>query len=167
MAKQKSMGYIDTPISGVTSLTFPRAVLNCAKDFRVKSNQPGKEVVLTNITSPIDRPERIRIAYSDLTNIYSGTGIDASVFAPTKRGVSVLAQVTDVISVTDDLNPDFRIDLPVSYHLVIKVPASEFITAADINTGIGRLLSSLFDSGVSTTSRLEAILRGSLVPTEL
>lgn len=167
MTKVKSQGYTDTPISGVTALTFPRAILNLGKDFRVKSNQPGKEVVLTNITSPVDRPEKIRIAYTDVANIYSGTGIEASVLAPTKRGVSILAQVTDVISISDDTDPDYRIDLPVSYHLVIKVPASEYITGSDIQTGLGRLLSSLFDSGVSTTSRLEAILRGSLVPSEL
>lgn len=167
MAKVKSDGYTDTAIAGNPVLTFPRASLNIAADLRVKSNQPGKEVVFTNITSPIDRPEKIRIAYSDVTNVYAGTGIDASVLAPTKRGISILVQVTDVMSVTDDADPDYRIDLPVSYHLVIKVPASEFITADEVKTGIGRLLSSLFDTGVSTTSRLEAILRGSLVPTEL
>lgn len=167
MAKVKSVGYTDTPVEGTPVFTFPRATLNLAADMRVKSNQPGKEVVLTNITSPNDRPEKIRIAYSDVSNVYAGTGIDASVLAPTKRGVSVLAQVTEVISVTDDADSDYRIDLPVSYHLVIKVPSSEFINAADVKAGIGRLLSSLFDTGVDTTSRLEALLRGSLVPAGL
>lgn len=167
MAKVISKGYTDTPIAGVGSLTFPRAVLNIEKDFRVKSNQPGKEIVLTNITSPIDRPEKIRIAYSEVANIYSGTGIEASLAAPTKRGVSVLAQDTNVITVLDSANPDYRIDLPVSYHLVIKVPASEHISATDVQEGLGRLLSSLFDSGTNTSARLEAILRGSLTPLEL
>lgn len=167
MAKVKSLGFTDTPIDGVTSLTFDRGLLNFSKDFRVKSNNAGKEVVLTNITSPVDRPEKIRVGYSDVTNIYSGTGVEPSVLAPTKRGTQILAQVTEVISVTDDADPDYRVDLPVSYHLVIKVPASEHITATEVNTGIGRLLSCLFDSGSTSTSRLEAILRGALVPSEL
>lgn len=167
MAKVVSAGYTDTPISGVTTLTFPRGILNFEKDFAVKSNQAGKEVVLTNITCAVDRPEKIRIAYSDVANVYSGTDIETSVLAPTKRGVSILAQVTEVLSVTDATDPEYRIDLPVSYHLVIKVPASEFITAATVQNGLGRLLSSLFDSGVTTTSRLEAILRGSLKPSTL
>lgn len=167
MAKVKSQGFVDTPISGVTSLTFPRAILNIGKDFRVKSSQPGKEIVLTNVTSPIDRPEKIRVAYTDIANIYSGTGIEASLAAPTKRGISILVQETNVVSVTDSTDPDYRIDLPVSYHLVIKVPASEHINASDVQAGLGRLLSSLFDSGISTDTRLEAILRGSLTPTEL
>jgi hypothetical protein len=167
MTKVINRGYTDTPVSGVSSLTFPRAILNYGKDFRVKSNNSGKEVILTNITSPTDRPENIRIGYADIANIYNGTGVEPSVSAPTKKGVSVLAQVTDVISVTDDANSDFRIDLPVSAHLVIKVPSSEYITSAEVQTLLGRLLSSLYDTGVSTTSRLDAILRGSLVPTDI
>lgn len=167
MAKVKSTGYTDTAINGVSSLNFSRGLLNFGADWRVKSNNPGKEVIITNITSPVDRPEKLRIGYSDVANIYSGTGIEPSVLAPTKRGTQVLAQITEVISVTDDADPDYRVDLPVSYHLVIKVPNSEFISASDIQTGIGRLLSGLFDTGVVTTSRLEAILRGALVPTEL
>lgn len=164
MAKVKDLGHTDTAVEGVPSLTFPRAVLNFGADFRVKSNQPGKEVVLTNLTSPVDRPEKIRIAFSDVSNVYSGTDIDSSVYAPTKRGVSVLVQLTETISVTDNADSDYRVDLPVSFHLVVKVPASEHITAADIQTGLGRLISGLFDTGVTTTTRLEAILRGSLVP---
>lgn len=167
MAKIVNAGYTDTPIEGVSSLTFARGLLNFQKDFRVKSNNSGKEVVLTNITSPIDRPENIRIAYTDIANIYNGTGIEPSVFAPTKRGVSVLAQITDVLSVTDDSDADYKVDLPLSCHLVIKVPASEYVTSTQITTAIGRLLSSLFDTGSTSTSRLEAILRGSLVPTEV
>lgn len=160
-------GYTDTAVDGVSSLTFPRAVLNVGTDFRVKSNNNGKEVILTNITSPIDRPENIRLAYSDIANIYNGTGIEPSVSSPTKKGVSVLAQVTDVLSVTDTTDADFRIDLPLSAHLVLKVPSSEYITSAQVQALIGRLLSSLFDTGSTSGARLEAILRGSLVPTEV
>lgn len=167
MSKVVSTGYTDTPIDGVTSLEFPRGLLNFGANFRVKSNNSGKEVVLTNITCPIDRPENIRLAYTDIANVYSGTGIEPSIIAPTKRGVSILAQLTDVLSVTDTVDADYRIDLPLSCHLVIKVPASEYITAAQVQTAVGRLLSSLFDTGVETTTRLEAILRGSLAPTEL
>lgn len=167
MAKVVNKGYIDTPISGVTELKFDRGLLNYKADFRVKSEDAGKEIVLTNITSPIDRPEKIRIAYSDVSNIYNGTGIEPSVYAPTKRGVSVLAQSTNVISVTDDTDPTYRVDLPVSYHLVIKVPASESISDQVILEGLGRLLSGLFDTGSLTTARLESILRGSLTPADM
>lgn len=167
MSKSVSTGYTDTAIDGVSSLTFSRGLVNFDADFRVKSNSPGKEVVLTNLTCPVDRPERFRISYSEIANIYSGSGVDASLLAPTKRGVSVLVQLTEILSVSESTDADYRIDLPVSYHLVIKVPANENITSAMIMTGLGRLLSGLFDTGVETTSRLDAILRGSLVPSGL
>lgn len=167
MAKVKSGGYTDTPINGVSSLTFSRGLLNFEKDFRVKSNKPGSEVVLTNLTCPVDRPEKIRIGYTDIANVYAGSGVDPSVTAPTKRGIQFLAQLTEVISVTDDTDPDYRIDLPVTYHIVGKIPATDLLTAADVQNGVGRLLSSLFDTGSTSTSRLEAILRGALVPAGL
>lgn len=167
MTKLIDPGYTDTPVEGVSKLDFPRAVLNIKNDFRVKSNNSGKEVVLTNITSPIDRPENIRLAYTNIANVYSGTGIDPSIAAPTKRGVSILTQLTEVLSVGDTTDADYRIDLPVSCHLVVKVPSSEHITAAQVKTMVGRLLSTLFDTGVDNTTRLEGILRGSIVPKEL
>jgi hypothetical protein len=168
MTKVVNTGYTDTPVSGVTGpLKFDRDVLNFQKDFRIKSNANGKEVVLTNISSPVDRPENIRLAYTEIANIYSGTGIEPSVLAPTKKGVSILAQLTEVLSVTDSTDADYRVDLPVSAHLVLKVPQSEFIGAVEIEKVIGRLLSSLFDSGAIDAARLNAILRGSLVPSGL
>lgn len=167
MSVTKNVGYTDTAISGVSSLSMSRGLLNFKADFRKKEETPGKEIVLTNITSPTDRPEKIRIAYSEVANIYSGSGIDASLHAPTKKGVSVLCQLTEVISVTSDTDADYHIDLPVSAHLVIKVPQSQYISGADVQTLVGRLLSALYDTGVTTTTRLEALLRGSLTPSDL
>lgn len=167
MSKSVSTGYTDTAIEGVSSLNFARGLVNFASNFRVKSNNAGKEVVLTNLTSPVDRPEKFRIAFSEIANVYSGSGVDPSLSAPTKRGTSILVQLTEVLSVTESTDPDYRIDLPVSYHLVVKVPVNENITSAMIVTGLGRLLSGVFDTGVTSTTRLDAILRGSLVPSDV
>lgn len=166
MAKVVSTNYTDTAIEGVSSLDFPRGLLNFGADWRLKQDD-GKEMILTNITSPVDRPEKIRIGFSEVGNVYTGTGIESSMASPTKKGVSILTQVTEVLTVTDDTDPDYRIDLPVSYHLVIKVPASEYITAARVQTGIGRLVSSIYATGSLLTTRLDAILRGSLKPSDV
>lgn len=167
MSKVVSLGYLDTPVEGVATLTHPRAVLNFDTDFRVKSEAVGKEVVLTNLTSPIDRPEKIRFGHAEIANIYNGSGIDPSVAAPTKKGVSVLIQVTNIMSVTDSADPSYRVDLPISAQLILKVPSSEYITGDVVQAQVGRLLSGLFDTGSITAARLESILRGSLVPSDL
>lgn len=167
MAKTIQKCYTDTSVEGVTALTFPRAVLNFGADYRLKSQTGTSEIILTNITSPTDRPEEIRIGYTPVSNIYQGTSIEPSVAAPTKKGASILAKVTNVITVTDASAPDYRVDLPLSCHLVIKVPNSEFVTSEVVQEALGRLMSSLFDTGSTTTSRLDSILRGSLVPSDL
>jgi hypothetical protein len=168
MTKVLNYGFTDTPVEGVTGpLNFQRDVLNFQKDFRVKTNNPGKEVVLTNITSPVDRPENVRLAYQDIANIYSGTGIEPSVLSPSKKGVSILAQVTEVLSITDTTDASYRVDKPASAHLVLKLAQDEMITPTVVEKLIGRLLSSLYDSGLLTEERLKAILRGSLVPAGL
>lgn len=166
MTKVITKNYSDTPISGVTTLTFPRGLMNFKTDFRVKSNGI-KEMVMTNLTSPIAKPESVRIAVTDVANVYSGTDLEPSVFAPSKKGMSILVQLTNVLTVTDSANPDYIADLPISAHLVLKVPNNENLTASMLQENLGRLLSCLFDTGSTESSRLEAILRGSLVPSEV
>jgi hypothetical protein len=166
MAKSTSTGYTDTAIAGDPDITFDVAELNYAVDWRVKSDKAG-EVVLTNITCPTDRPEKIRIAYSTVANVYSGTGISSTVYAPTKEGVSLLIQLTETLSVTDSVDADYRVDLPVSYHMVMKFPASEFIDESVVETGISRLLSVLYETGETSETRLASLIRGALKPADL
>lgn len=163
MTKNISWGYTDTPVEGVSNLALKRPVLNFGENFRVKADKAG-EVVISNLTSPLDRPEQFRFATSDIRDIYSSTDIDPSVYAPSKRGVSLLAQMTETLSVTDSTDADFRIDLPVSAHLVIKVPASEHIDAKIVEDAVARLISSLYETGSDKLTRIDSMLRGSLTP---
>lgn len=166
MTKTISWGHTDTPVDGVSTLSLARPVINFNEDFRVKAEKSG-EVVLVNLTTPLDRPEQIRIATSDIKDVYMSTDIDPSVYAPSKRGVSILAQITDTLSVNDSTDADFRVDLPVSAHLVIKVPASEYISADKVEALVARLISSLYETGSNQATRLDSLLRGSLVPRDI
>lgn len=156
-------GYTDTPIEGVSSLKLDRGMINFGKDFRLKTNG-STEVVLTNVTSPMDRPETVRLARTEISDIYKNTDISPGVMSPSRRGVSLLAQVNETIQITDDTDADFLQHLPVSAHLVLKVPASEYIDATHVEELIGRLISTLYDTGSTSESRLAALLRGSLAP---
>lgn len=166
MAKTVSVGYTDTPIAEVTSLELPRGLVNFGADFRIKSDVPN-ELVLTNLTSPMDRPERFRVAFNEIANVYSGSGIDPTCYAPSKKGVSVLVQVTGIYSVTDTVDSSYRVDLPISAHIVLKVPANENITADMIQTMLGRVVSGAYETGSETVSRIQSLLRGSLTPSDL
>lgn len=166
MTKKISHSHTDTAIANATPIKVERPILNFAADFRVKK-QSENEVILTNLTSPLDRPEHIRVSVQNVSNIYSNTDIDSSVYAPSKRGVSLLAQLTETISVTDDSDPDYRVDLPVSFHFVAKVPVNENIDATVIEEGFARLLSTLYETNSTAPTRINSILRGSLTPKDL
>ena len=166
MAKSVSVGYTDTAIVGNPVLNLLRGSVNFGADFRVKQESPN-EVILVNLTSPVDRPEKFRFSYSEVANIYSGTDVDPSVYAPSKRGVSVLCQLTETLSVTDDTDPSYRVDLPISAHLVLKLPANENITATMLQTIFARMASGLYATGLTTTSRIDSMVRGSLKPSDV
>lgn len=155
--------YTDTPVSGVTSLSMPLSVLNFPKDFSVKSEQPG-EVVLTNLTCPTDRPERFRFAISEVADIYRGSAIDVNLYTPTRRGVSVVAALTEVLNISDDVVATYQAAIPVSAHIVLKLPNNALITGTEVKALVGRLCDSLFSTGVVDTARLDALMRGSLKP---
>ena len=166
MSAAISTGYTDTPISGVTSLDFPRGKINFKSDFRIMESTAEKAAV-TNLTSPIDRPEVFQWTLSNIKDVYAGSGIDPSVYGPSRRGVKVFCKVSDIFSVTDATDPDFRVDLPVSAHLLVNVPASEYITSEMVQTLIGRVVSGYYETGSTATTRIAALTRGSLLPSDL
>lgn len=166
MAKVLSVNYTDTPISGVSSMNFARGLLNYGADFKTKSDEPN-EVILTNLTSPVVYPEKIRISVSDVANVYAGSAIEPSLYSPTKRGTSLLVQLTEVLKITDTAVPSMEMALPVSAHIVIKVPNHELVTPDVVETLIGRLISGLYETGSTTDTRLTALLRGSLKPSDI
>lgn len=166
MSKVISFGYTDTPISGVTSLELPRGRVNFGADFAVKVSKPS-EVVLTNVSSPRDRAESFRFQSSTIQDVYSGLKINKSVQAPSLSGSNILIQLTEIATVTDTEDSTYRVDIPLSYHMVIKVPALEELTENHVLAGVGRLVSGLFETGSETNDRLKKILRGSLIPQDL
>lgn len=159
-------GYTDTPITGVTKLDFKRGLVNFKENFRVSSDTP-QEVILTNLSSPLDRSEKFRIGYDTVKDVYRNTDIHQSVQAPSSRGISVLCQLTNTISSVDATNPEYRVDLPISAHLVLKFPASAEISAEMIEEHIGRLISGLYATGSTSVDRLKSLMRGALVPSDI
>lgn len=167
MSKSLSVNYADTSISGVTATKLTLPVLNYAADFRVAKDEP-KEAILTNITSPISQPERIRYAHSDVANVYNNSGIDPTMYYASRRGTQILCQLTDVFKVTDSADAAYEALLPISVHLVVKTPNNELITPDTVITEIERLIGALYETtGTTMETRLRALLRGALVPSSL
>lgn len=163
MAKILNKGFDKT---SETDFTVSAAGLDYGTNFRVKGEEPG-EVVLTNLTSPRDRVETLRFGFSEVKDVYKNTSIDQSVQAASKAGVQILSGVYDTYSLTDDTDAGYRVDLPVSAHLVVKIPNSEYIAASDVLELVMRAVGGLFEGETAATTRIESMLRGSLKPSDV
>lgn len=166
MSKSTSVGYTDTADGGATTQSFTRANLHWDTDFTVTSDGDSK-CLLVNKTSPLDQLEKIRMESSNIADVYKGTSIDPTVYAPSRQGTSIVCQVMDVLRVTDTTDAAYQVDLPLSAHIVLKVPLSTHITADHVLAVAGRALSCLFDSNSTANTRVAAMLRGSMTPSGL
>lgn len=165
MSKSVDLNHVDTGVEGVTALTLSKGIINWGEDFRVKS-QDKTSVVLTNLTSPLDKPETFRVAVSDVTDIYKGMGIDPAQYGPTRKGKSLLCGLNSIYTVTDSVT-GASYDVPLKCHVVITAPNDAVITLAMLEAHLGRMLAGIYESGSATTGRLGALLRGSLLPSDL
>lgn len=166
MAITTKWNVTDTPLAGGTVAgNLVPATLNFSSDFAKKEAKTG-EIVLANLTSPLDCVETVRYAYAKVSNIYANTGIDPNVYASSRLGFSVLSQVNPTITVIDDKG--VRTDLPLSAHIVLKGPASEYITGAVLTQLVSRLIGTLYEEGAATAdARLNSLIRGALLPKSL
>lgn len=163
-------GYTDTPITGGKQRSFKAAPVNFGADFR-PTIQKVDETVVTNITSPTDRPETYRFAFQDIKDIYRNAGVSAGFVGPVRSGRSIVvqhnatyaAQETDsATNVTED-----HFHLPVGMHLVMRVPNSELITPELVIAQLERLLAGLQETGSDGNTRLLALMRGSMKPKDV
>lgn len=142
------------------------APLNYGADYRVVSEKQN-ELVLANIQTSLTEPEKIRIAFAEIKDIFSGTGIDpAQAFqspnTEMSRGCSILVQLTTVFKDTNGAR------FPVSAHLVLKVPYGAQPTTDNIKTVLVRLLGALYEQGdLDLANRLNGLLRGAITPAQL
>lgn len=155
-----TFGTTDTAVSDITAPSITVPVLNFPIDYRLKSDSP-KEVILSNITSPLDQPESIRYGYSDIANIYANAGLNSDQVIGSKNGMSILTQLNTTLKITDDTGATVLGYLPISAHVVLKVPKSGYITEDILKSVTSRLIGTLYSDGKSNVMTL---LRGAITP---
>lgn len=166
MAKVLSFNHTDTPISGVTTNPVQVGLVNFGADFRVE-RITADEAVLTNMRSPLGDPEKFRHAFSTVTNVYSGTPIEPALRSQNTRGVRLLIQHTDIASITDSGDATFSMKVPFKVNITLETPANEYVTADHALSFLLRSIAGVLETGSNTAARLNAELRGSLLPADL
>lgn len=144
-----------------TALTVSVPQIKYAEDFGVTSDGAA-EVVLTNAKSDINLPETIRFASQNVVNVYTNSDIDPVLYAPSKKGKSIVMGLNDAVKVVDtDLKT--QVVYPINSHSVFKFPVSANITAADIKGLMLRQAGLLFKAANDET-RINEMMRGILNP---
>lgn len=135
--------------------------------FSEMDKSSKSEKWIGNNTSPLDVPETVRIRTTNVSNIYNGTNILPSYYALSKAGRELFFQLNDILTASDSSDLTFRQDLPFSGYVALKFPTNSLVTSDQLLTFYKRLVSMAFATGVVTKSRLEAMMRGSTLPSNL
>jgi hypothetical protein len=125
----------------------------------------GNECRITDISAGLETPRTVRYAAQDVANIYSGTDIDPSAYAPVRRGKSVVIQTSLNVKVTDSNDPAFLVLLPVQIHTVVKTPITDYLSSSDLNAILRNHFGDIITK--NDEDRLPRMLRGALKPSEL
>lgn len=148
--------------SSETGLEIEASYIDTA-DYAATTNVAG-DFQMSNVTSPLGRPETIGYKFSTINDIYASSGIEKALWAPTRRGVSLLVQVKQTWTVSDDSDasaPEYA--FPVTCNLTIKTLQHPLISEADIEALLKEALGSMLC--VDGEKRISFLLRGSLDPT--
>lgn len=146
MSTTKSFGYTNTAAGTANGSTIK---LDIAASYAVKS-QSSSEVILTNLTSPDDQPETVKIAVQEIKDIYANTGIDPNYYAQSKKGRSIVVSFQDDYRITDS---ELGItDCPIQAHVVLKVPQNQNVSVEQVTNVIDRLYSFLYNINAAGTA---------------
>lgn len=150
----------DTVTAGKT-LTIPD--LKYATDYAKTEDEPSQAVIANLTSTALGTMETIRYAKSDVKNIYTNTQVGASNQMPAKTGVRTLVEANVLIQAANSVSGEEYL-IPVRAWTCVQIPTASFISDAVLNYAMGRVLGAMFDTSLTTTSREEAVARGSLLP---
>lgn len=161
MSKSINMVLVDTAIAGVTAPTLTLPVLNYDSDFRLKKSNAANEITMVNTTTGLDEDEQIRVAFNEIADIYKNAGISCDNVSSSKTGYSLLVQLTKTVKVADSADATYSAHVPLSVHIVIKVPRMEAVTNETIKLLVSRLFATLYEGG---TLKALGMLKGAISP---
>jgi len=113
-------------------------------------------------TSPTTQPNTIRLAYQQVTDIFKGNpqGLTPA-SGQSVVGSSVLVQVREVWKVDDAGDTLAPIYLPVSAHMVLRLPTDDLVDAAAVGGLVKRLVGAVYRNGTDAiTVAYGNVMRG-------
>lgn len=160
------MATLDLGFTPAASASYPEMDKFDAASYSVKERNNG-QIVLINVTSPLDRVQTLRIQSREIPDVYKGAGISPTATSPNRSGRNVATVFSYVLKV-EEANGLIR-HLPMKASLSITIPNDAAVTAAHIGTLLEGAFTSWSDpadwSGSDNTfARALALCKGALEP---
>lgn len=171
------MAYVVSTNHGQVTLAKPQIFvlpkpLNFGADYE-KVAESKDEVRFVSNKSPLGREDKFRFATSEVSNIYTNSGIDRALQSQLKSGTKILFGASSVLSFVDDTSGD-TYDKPIYGTVTLTVPKDPAVTLEFVQDFIAQLMAGLADwadesaSGTPTEAkRIWAALRHRLSPSEI
>jgi hypothetical protein len=160
-------------MTSAKSQTFvtPKAI-DFGSDFE-KVMESKDELRLVSNKSPLGREDKYRFAISEVSNIYTNSGIDKALQSQLKSGTKILFGSSGVLTFTDATSGDVY-DKPIYGTVALTVPKDPAMTATVVADFIAQLMAGLADYAASAATgtpteqdRIWAALRHRLAPSEV
>nr|6YFA_AA Chain AA, coat protein [Leviviridae sp.]6YFA_AB Chain AB, coat protein [Leviviridae sp.]6YFA_AC Chain AC, coat protein [Leviviridae sp.]6YFA_AD Chain AD, coat protein [Leviviridae sp.]6YFA_AE Chain AE, coat protein [Leviviridae sp.]6YFA_AF Chain AF, coat protein [Leviviridae sp.]6YFA_AG Chain AG, coat protein [Leviviridae sp.]6YFA_AH Chain AH, coat protein [Leviviridae sp.]6YFA_AI Chain AI, coat protein [Leviviridae sp.]6YFA_AJ Chain AJ, coat protein [Leviviridae sp.]6YFA_AK Chain AK, len=157
--------------SNFVDTSFTLKVPVYSKDYRVTQDEPD-EVVVANRQQPFGVKNTARYGIRQIADVYRNTTIDRAYQSPSKKGTSLVVQVTETWTVASTDDETYGYSLPFSAHVIVNVPQDALITEEILYDALKRLMGHFYEgndttSPTTTSVRLKDMLQGALVPQSL
>lgn len=149
-----------TGTGSATAVPAQTPLMPTLASFRLQS-QTAQETVYVNSVGALDQPNKVRHAVAEVADVFKNTGVAPDTGQAT-QGLSILTQVTETWKVDDPANTSFAsYYLPVSAHMVMKVPNDALITSTVLAAFYLRAVGSIWGAADDTlVEALEPLLHG-------
>lgn len=135
--------------------------------FAVTGAVTNGEATLTNTEIALGYNESIKLSSRNVKDVYANTDVDRSLYAPTRKGRSLMISLDEVWKETDSADATYEVALPMHGHIVLRVPNNSTLSYDNVLAFLQRLVSFLYGENDSTSARVRDMLKGALIPDEV
>lgn len=155
--------YSDT-VTATKSLAIPD--LDFKHDFSKKEDEPTSASIVNTTSAGLNPSETVKFGYSTVANIYTNTDVDAAAYAPSKRGVQVMAEISENYKAVNSVTGD-EVILPCKGRVVLRFPSMSCVNETLIKDLLYRSISASLSTGSTDATRIIELAKGSLLPSGL
>lgn len=131
----QTIDHVGSPVTPLTS----------DAGYVLSTDTPGMSI-LKNTAAPLDQPNTIKYSVTSVSDMFKNTDLTAIEGQQGVQGINYLVQVLESWAMRDGIADPVAL-LPVSAHVVLKLPLHSAVTAVAVHGLIQRLLGAIVGQG--------------------